>query len=80
MEFNRTKLKVRIYGQEVDLTPPTFGQARDLQKKMAENGDSLELMVEYLKGLGLPEEVLMSMEAQHVNKLVEHLNQPEKKS
>lgn len=68
-------VKVRIYGKDYDLTKPTYKMAKSLGKKVkgVTEETAMELMSEYLVGLGLPQDVLDGMELEHVLKLTEFL-------
>jgi hypothetical protein len=77
LEFERTKVELKIYGEIVEITMPTEGQVLAMQEEVASAGDDLKGMLRarrnMLIGLGIPEATLDKMEFAHVNKLVEGL-------
>lgn len=75
MKFEKSKLiKVEIYGQNVEMKNPTFGQVKELAKITADSKDnSVEAMNAFLLELGLSQQILNDMETDHVVKLCEYL-------
>ena len=78
MEFvveKSPEIKVRIYGQDYSLTKPTHKMAKELAKKIKGAGEdeAYDIISAYIVGLGLPQEVLEGMEADHVLKLCDFL-------
>jgi hypothetical protein len=78
MEFvveKSPKIKVRIYGEDYDLTKPTHKVAKELAKKIKgiDESEAYDMISDYLVGLGLPGDVLENMEADHVLKLCDFL-------
>lgn len=77
LKFERSKVSVEIYGEKLELRKPTFGESVELSKKIKENGgeeNSTEIIMQFLESLGLPKQLLQSMEAEHVVTLLEHIS------
>lgn len=77
----KTKLKLSIYGQEYEISKPTYGQTSLLQEKLKGDGEknSMSVMKEFVSELGLPTEVIDAMELDHFLALVEHISGSKKK-
>ena len=74
MKFEKTKVVVEIYGEVVELTSPTVSMITKIQSVREENPDKiLEALQEMLLSCGLKKDTLDSMEADHMNQLIEHL-------
>lgn len=78
MEIVKTKIKVTIYGQEIELKAPKAIESADFideigpEKKLS----SKEMIVkttDFLKKMGLPEEVCDDLELEHLQQLVEFI-------
>lgn len=71
----RTRLSVSIYGQELKLTKPTIGQmeAFEAKKKTAGEDKQFQIMLDFLKELGLPENLGKDLELEHFTQIVELL-------
>lgn len=83
MEFSiekSPKIKVRIYGQDYDLTKPTHKVATAMAKKLKDKdgANTYDVISDYLVGLGLPVKVIDEMESEHVLDLCDFLS-PKKK-
>lgn len=76
-EFERTKVELKIYGQEMQISMPTEAQVMEMQEQMTEVKEDprgvLAVRRKFLISLGIPEDVLSKMEFTHVNKLAEGL-------
>lgn len=74
----KTKVKVKIYGQDFELHKPTVGQVESLQKlNMNESSDQakvFEKICDFLNVLGLPKEFSQDMEIEHLTQLVNFLS------
>lgn len=71
----KTVYKVGIYGKEYDLRKPTVKEAEQMRKAVKAAGDEpqLEIFSKFLAHLGLPQDVVESMEMDHFVKLTEFL-------
>lgn len=71
------KQKVKIYGKEYEITKPTVRQLKTVQKKIEDNKGNLtegsDEMIKFIAQLGIPEDVVEGLPAEHFNLLVEHL-------
>lgn len=64
--FEKQALELKIYGTDVKLNRPTFGQAKEWGKKIKNAGDDgLEVAGEMLTSCGMPAEVLDKLEIDH---------------
>jgi hypothetical protein len=72
----KSKLKVSIYGREFELAKPTYGQSQNLQVRLKDEGQekSMQIMKEFVIGLGLPEDCINEMELDHFLQLIEHIS------
>lgn len=78
IEINeKSKVKVKIYGREYDVEAPTVKQVIEINKAMKGHKDDdiavTDLMIDFVSKLGIPKEMLESLEIHHFNKLVEGL-------
>ncbi len=75
IEFVKKPLELRIYGREVKLSRPTFGQAQEWKKaiKGAAPEEALDSAAEMLKQCGMPEELLSELELEHFQTIQELL-------
>ena len=83
-DFNIEKkdsLTVGLYGQTYRLSRPTVKQQIKFERKLANSNKDSELpvIIDYVKGLGMPEEVLDEMQADHFVKLLEYIGGKGKK-
>lgn len=73
----KTKVKVRIYGAEYDLSKPTVKDIETFQDSMeVANSESakFKLTKTFVVGLGLPLAIADSMEMEHFTQLLSHLS------
>lgn len=71
---------MKLDGEVYELRYPTVEQVKTfsgMDKKGVD--ENVELMVDFLEGLGLPKKVSYGMEADHLKELLEELNGSEKK-
>lgn len=78
MEFNRTQVKVTIYGEAHTLRLPTFQQSREYRKQFLacekDEEKQTDCLLEFLdKVVGLKRSVSDQMEPEHLESLVEML-------
>jgi len=82
LEFNRSKLKLKVYGEEYELLFPTVKQSQDFAKEVKEvegDDDKSSKMFDFLEKLGLPKNVTEEMEVQHLEMVLEKLMPSKKK-
>lgn len=72
----KSKVKVNIYGHEYELTKPTYGQSQRLQNELKDAGSdkAMQVMKEFMIGLGLSEECIDGMELDHFLQLIEFIS------
>lgn len=84
MEFKRTELKLKIYGEDCVLRFPVMREFQQFQRKAQSVGDdadkSLELTKEFLCSLGLREELFFELEPAHMDEIIKAVTQNQKKS
>ncbi len=79
LEFKRTEVQLNIYGQDIKISMPSEEQVLKMQEEMTgakEQEDSHKILLarrNFLISLGIPEELLKSMEFKHVSQLAEGL-------
>ncbi len=84
-DFNIEKkdtLSVGLYGETYRLSRPTVKQQIKFEKSLADSGkdtEQLPLIIDYVKTLGMPEEVIDEMQADHFVKLLEYIGGKGKK-
>lgn len=75
MEFKRTQVQANIYGEVFTLRRPSFDERESFSEAMAEamKADDtkaiIKLQREFVVKMGVPDKVLRSMEAEHVDAL-----------
>jgi hypothetical protein len=69
-EFKRTTYLVNIYGDKVELTPPTYLEMRAFQSEIEKKKDDENLVFEFLEKRGLKREIAESMEPQHLHEII----------
>ncbi len=82
MKLVRTVLEVDVYGEKITLRRPNYKEAqayRDSLKKIGEESDATDLVMEFLETLGMPKEVFLRLELAHVNQIMEVIAGVEKK-
>ena len=76
-QIERSKVRVRLYGKEYDLTKPTIGEVDSLQEQIDDaKGDEskqYKLMKVWMGNRGLSEDVINSLEVDHFIELCEFL-------
>lgn len=76
MEFKRTEVKAKIYGQEYSLRKATFDEREEFSSQMDEavkaknTRELVKLQREFAIKLGLPRDLVGQMEADHVDQLL----------
>lgn len=82
IKLQRSVVKFDIYGTVYELRKAQWREVDELQDKVESCKDSIKeqmkLTGEYLVSLGLPKEVLDTLDAEHVNTIMEALA-PKKK-
>lgn len=78
---DRRIAKVKIYGVELSLKRPTFGEISKMQKSVDGKSqiEAAETVASILVSCGLPQETLDTMIAEDVLQLFEHLTSGKKK-
>jgi len=81
MQFEKRKLKAKIYGQDYELTFPTVRQQNEYVKAIKESGEdnAMDDLTNLLERLGLPKDVSMDMELDHLLQLMDALVPTKKK-
>jgi NAD(P)H-hydrate repair Nnr-like enzyme with NAD(P)H-hydrate epimerase domain len=75
MEFKRKKFSFKLDGESYEFGFPNVKQFSEYQKKLEKGkGKELDLIVDFLEGLGLKREVTESMEADHLVQIVDVLS------
>lgn len=74
------KIKIKIYGEELEVSKPTFGQVVKMQKDMKEKGteENFSIMKDLLIALGVNESVVNELEIEHINDLIIYLTSSKK--
>jgi len=74
----KTKVKVKVYGNEFEMAKPTVGQVEKLQSlsntEGKSDGQKFEMICDFLAILGMPKEFTMQMEVDHLLKLISYLS------
>jgi hypothetical protein len=69
MELKKRVLNLKFGGKDYSLSFPTVRQLKDLSVKKQDETE-LDMTVRFLVELGLPEEVILDMEPDHVQEVV----------
>ena len=77
MDFKKRVLKFKFEGADYSVPYPSNKKLHEFQKKQSKTKeeDSLELLVEFLNGLGLPSDVSWDMEPSHLTQILENFGQ-----
>lgn len=76
----RTKLKAKIFGKELEVSKPSVGQVEALQAELAkEDAKPLAVMRSFIETLGVSRELLDQLDIDQFQFLVEQLSAPKKK-
>jgi hypothetical protein len=70
----RTKMAVKIYGQEFQIVKPDVKQTRAVLVKINELSEPVEITtawIDFLDSLGISREVVETMEPEHLMKLID---------
>jgi hypothetical protein len=81
MEILKTKIQVKIYGQDFELKPPTARKAIELSKALKGNEDDLvmfDISTQFLVDCGLPKETCEELELEHMLKVIEMMTSKKK--
>jgi len=72
----KSKLKVSLYGEEFEISKPTYGQTLSLQEKLKGDGEkeSMKIMKEFVMALGLPEKSVDDLILEDFLSLIEHVS------
>ena len=77
MDFKKRVLKFKFEGADYSVPYPSNKKLHEFQKKQSKTKeeDSLELLIEFLSGLGLPSDVSWEMEPSHLTQILENFSQ-----
>lgn len=78
LELHKKVLKVKYDGQVLELQYPKVKQVDKLQGRMKKEGESVELILDFLEELGLKREISEDMQADHVEAIVTSLTDSKK--
>lgn len=71
------KEKIKIYGVEYSVSRPSVAQVRlitEFSKGTDSNSvEAVDALIEFVSGLGIPKDVIESLEIKHLTALMEHL-------
>ena len=81
LDFEKTEIEAKIYGSAYKLRRPTVSEAQAYAKKAEGKTDeeTTNNLVSFLSELGLPKDVTLGMEIDHVTLLVNELMVSKKK-
>ena len=76
IEFQRKVFEFKLDGNVYKVKNPSVKDVQAFQKESEKvsEGDSIEMTVEFLAGLGLPKDVAYGMEADHLTTVVNHIS------
>jgi hypothetical protein len=60
-EFKRKQYKIKVYGEEVLLTPPTFKEMKEFEGKISKAKDETKVIFDFLAARGLKREIAEDM-------------------
>ena len=77
----RKVLKIEIMGEVHEVTRPTYGMSKQLNKEATEAGDAeaIDVTIKYLTQLGLPEECFKELETEDIVEISQLVFGPKKK-
>lgn len=78
LKLERTKVLVDAYGEMVELSKPSLYEVIELEDRLKiikEDGKAvIKEMIEFLKRRGFPENLISSMEPDHIAQVIEALS------
>ena len=76
MEFKRKEFIFKLDGNAYNVKHPTVKQVQEFQKDTEgkKESDSLGATIQFLSGLGLPEEIAYGMEPEHLKIVVDNIS------
>lgn len=77
MKFERRKLSFDIYGEKCEVLFPTTGQIKEkdeLIKKKENKGREIDVVIDFLETLGLPRDISLGMEMDHLLKIISEVS------
>lgn len=82
LQFNKTIYKINFYGSEYEMRKPTVRETVNFQKTLASlqsEDEKLLGLMDFFISLGLPKEIVESMQIDHIVELSEKLSASDKK-
>lgn len=71
MEITRSKLKLKLYGEDYEMSFPTISKWREYQNKITKGDvDEITAAIGFLCDLGLPKDVCEDVELEHLNQII----------
>lgn len=77
LEFKRSEIIARIYGEDYKLTKPQLHEVEEIAK--SKKGSDIEKLTTFLVQRGLPVDVVKTMEMDHILELIDYLSGSKKK-
>jgi hypothetical protein len=79
LKLERNKVELNIYGVDYRMFVATVGEVQKMNKAFNEDRNkALDLFVKFFVALGLPEEVVLSLEQGHLVQIMEELGNVKK--
>lgn len=81
MKLIRRELALDLYGKEYKISFPTVRQSQAYANSLngKEDNESIGLLADFLDSLGIPKDVVLDMESEHLTQLVQELMPAQKK-
>lgn len=78
LELKSKVLRLKVNGKECDITYPKVGDVIGLNEKLEEKKDNMNLLISFLKKLGMPENIVMDLEVEHIETIIKELTSGKK--
>lgn len=72
-------IRVDVYGEKIEISKPNIKQVMDYQKKVKDDSDDLEIVLDFLAELGLPKDKAYTLTPDDLQLIVEALVSSKKK-
>ena len=82
LEFNDEKLKIKVNGNEINISYPSFKQVIDYgnEVKKIDEDKIPGYLLDFLNKLGLPKDVAMNLRSSHIEAIINELMPTKKKN
>lgn len=77
-ELQTTKIRFKFNGEPYEVASPNIGKLRDFAKRNRDSDDNFDATIDLIVEQGLPREVALSLEADHIEWLMSEMTAKKK--